>query len=419
MNFRNMRGTSNVLNTVFYLANALIDNVKLHKDRFKDITMNNPQVDLSSIEMLYSLMIGYLRDLKRKIISLKWLKKSPLLVFFKHSLKIVNIFKKNKKNLSINHLKDKLDPVPKQQGEGNHNTPKEFGIEPNWVSGFVDAEGCFSVAIQITKRRLVSVSFEINLHEKDIDILYKIKTFFGVGDVYLRPDKKIARYRVTNVNYIKNHIIPHFLNYPLMTKKWADFLLWSKVVEIILNKDHLTEKGFLKILSYYASINRGVSTKISTLYPNILPVNRPTVNLPKNLNPHWVSGFVAGDGGFSIYVKSAKDYIIKEKVYSRFHITQHSVDQELMKLFIKFFSCGVVNVRSTSPRCDYIVQDISSLSKLIIPHFDRYPLWTIKHKDYLCFRECISIIVLKQHITKEGLNRIKSLNLKMNNNRIN
>lgn len=94
------------------------------------------------------------------------------------------------------------------------------------------------------------------------------------------------------------------------------------------------------------------------------------------------------------------------------------MDQELMKLFIKFFGCGVVNVRSTSPRCDYIVQDISSLSKLIIPHFDTYPLLAIKHKDYLCFRESINIIVLKQHLTLEGLNRIKSLNLEMNNNRI-
>jgi hypothetical protein len=87
------------------------------------------------------------------------------------------------------------------------------------VSGFVDAEGCFSVVIEVFKTKKVKVSFEINLHEKDIDILYKIKAFFGVGAIYHRSTKKIAVYRVTNVNYIKNYIIPHFFNYPLISKK--------------------------------------------------------------------------------------------------------------------------------------------------------------------------------------------------------
>ena len=418
-----MRGTYNALNTVFYCTKALsvIGNVKLHKDRFKDITISNPQVTF--IKMLYFFIFRYLSDLKRKIIYPldKRLRESPLLckfmVFIKHEFKIVNAFKlnKKKKKLSINHLNDKLYSTCKQ-GKSNH---KEFRLDPNWISGFVDAEGCFSVIVEVSKIKFVSVSFEINLHEKDIDILYKIKKFFGVGDVYRRSDKKIVRYRVTNINYIKHYIIPHFLHYPLISKKWADFLLWSKVVEIIFNKNHLTEEGFLKILSYYASINRGVSKKVFKLYPNILPANRRIVNLPKNLNPYWVSGFIAGDGRFSIYVRSAKDYTLGEKVYCRFYITQHSMDQELMYLFIKFFGCGVLNVRSTSPRCDYIVQDISSLFKFIVTHFDTYPLLTIKQKDYLCFRECINILVFKQHLTLEGLNRIKALNLQMNNNRKN
>lgn len=110
-------------------------------------------------------------------------------------------------------------------------------------------------------------------------------------------------YRVTNVNYIKDVIIPHFTNYPLISKKRVDFLLWSKVIQLILNKDHLTREGFLKILSYYASINKGVSKKVLEYYPNIIPVDKPVINLPVNLNPQWVSGFVAGDGGFSIYVR--------------------------------------------------------------------------------------------------------------------
>ncbi|KAF8805812.1 homing endonuclease, partial [Phlegmacium glaucopus] len=137
----------------------------------------------------------------------------------------------------------------------------------------------------------VRTSFEIYLHIKDVDILYKIQSFFGVGNVYLRAYKNIAVYRVSNIEYLRDIIIPHFNNYPLITQKSIDFNLWCKVIQIILNKEHLNNKGFLTILTYYASINRGISKKVLKYYPNIKPVSRSSINLPNNLNPFWVSGF--------------------------------------------------------------------------------------------------------------------------------
>jgi len=189
---------------------------------------------------------------------------------------------------------------------------------------------------------------------------------------------------------------------------------------MVLNKDHLTESGFSTILTIYASINRGVSKKVLKHYTDIIPIDKPVINLPDSLNPQWVSGFVAGDGGFSIYIRSAKDYILGEKVYCRFHIAQHSKDLKLMELFIKFFNCGVVHLRSNSAtlRCDFIVQDTSSLLDKIIPHFDQYPLLNLKQKDYICFKECMLMIKSKKHLTREGLDKIKAFNLEMNSNRL-
>lgn len=39
-------------------------------------------------------------------------------------------------------------------------------------------------------------------------------------------------------------------------------------------------------------------------------------------------------------------------------------------------------------------------------------------KDYLCFREALLLIKDKKHLTREGLDKIKSLNLEMNSNRL-
>jgi hypothetical protein len=80
----------------------------------------------------------------------------------------------------------------------------------------------------------------------------------------------------------------------------------------------------------------------------------------------------------------------------------------------------VVNLKSNlaTPRCDFIVQETSSLLGKIIPHFDNYPLLNVKQEDYICFKQCMSIIELKQHLTSAGLDQIKTLNLQMNSNRL-
>ena len=166
-----------------------------------------------------------------------------------------------------------------------------------------------------------------------------------------------------------------------------------------------------------------------------------------------MSGFVGGDGGFSIYVRSVNDYALNpstqgqdpgsgprgEKVYCRFHIAQHSKDLELMQMFVQFFGCGKVEVRSNirtplsqspkggyrrSPwarpkgRCDFIIQDTSFLLEKVVGHFDLYPLFNLKHEDYLCFKQALLLVKEKKHLTIEGLKKIKSLNLEMNSNRL-
>lgn len=93
-----------------------------------------------------------------------------------------------------------------------------------------------------------------------------------------------------------------------------------RVVEMIKNKEHLTPLGFKSVLSYYSSINRGSSKTVSNFFPDILKSKRPVLNLPLVLNPNWVSGFSAGESGFSIGVRPTTG-----QIYFRFHIAQHSL----------------------------------------------------------------------------------------------
>ena len=50
-------------------------------------------------------------------------------------------------------------------------------------------------------------------------------------------------------------------------------------------KQHLTPSGFDTILSYYASINRGITLQVLTAFPYIKGVIRINPILPNLLNP--------------------------------------------------------------------------------------------------------------------------------------
>lgn len=271
------------VNLLYMLENSKTLNTSEHlfySNKVKDITMSNQQETKS----LYQFNI-------KRVGSSETTQEGSFIGLPKERLRYSPTNFKNN-NFSLNSLfMNKLLYVRKKFLSIHHFStihPNNDKLNPYWVTGFVDAEGCFSVIIDISNitKWKVKTSFEINLHIKDVDILHKIKSFFGVGAIYLRSDRNIAVYRVSKIESLRDIIIPHFKVYSLISQKSIDFYFWCKVVEIISKKEHLSQSGFLTILSYYASINRGISKKVLMYYPNIKPVIRHSVNLPLNLNPH-------------------------------------------------------------------------------------------------------------------------------------
>jgi len=93
------------------------------------------------------------------------------------------------------------------------------------------------------------VSFELGLNYKDKALLENIKYTLGVGNIFYNNNNKIYKFKVSNINQLFNVIIPHFKKYYLITQKHIDFELFSKIVIIIKNKEHLTMQGIQKIVS--------------------------------------------------------------------------------------------------------------------------------------------------------------------------
>jgi hypothetical protein len=126
----------------------------------------------------------------------------------------------------------------------------------------------------------VQVIFSINLHGRDLQILNKIKAYFGVGNININKKTGEVNYLVRSIKDISSVIIPHFNQYKLLTKKKADFELFSRIVKLVVQNQHLTIEGLNKICELRACLNLGFKGELAKKYP--LDINkRPVVEIAK------------------------------------------------------------------------------------------------------------------------------------------
>lgn len=132
-------------------------------------------------------------------------------------------------------------------------------ISPEWLVGFVDGEGCFSVITKEEKTsslttpvsRKVWLYFQITPHGRDVSLLERIVAFLGCGGVTKRNTATFDTwdYKLIAFTSMESIIIPFFINYPLQSTKLFDFRCFVSAAYIIKNKSKRswTMEEFYKI----------------------------------------------------------------------------------------------------------------------------------------------------------------------------
>lgn len=132
------------------------------------------------------------------------------------------------------------------------------------------------------------------------------------------------------------------------------------------------------------------------------------------LNPDWATGFIDGEGCFRTSLTKSKDRKIKWKIYLSFQIRLHIKDKDLLVEIKSFFNnIGKIYTRNTS--VDYVVRSLDEITKIIIPHFNKYPLLTQKQSDFLLWKTIAELMNKGEHLTEDGL--VKIINLKASLNK--
>ena len=131
-------------------------------------------------------------------------------------------------------------------------------LEAQWITGFVDGEGCFHVSVNEHADMKVGCrvlpGFTVVQHRRDVQILHALKAHFGCGVVRKNHGDRMA-YRVRSHKHLLERIIPFFEKHPLKTRKRIDFAKFRRIVRIMAEGGHLTPDGVEEIRRIAAQMN--------------------------------------------------------------------------------------------------------------------------------------------------------------------
>ena len=138
-------------------------------------------------------------------------------------------------------------------------------LNSHYVVGFIDGEGSFSVSIgrhKTLKRGFeVRPEFEIELRADDQKILERILITIGCGRIYDCAYDRYGwyphvKYKITSIKDMKDYLFPFLDKYSLQAKKSEIYKFFREIVLMVCNKQHLSDKGFNKIIKLRNEIRK-------------------------------------------------------------------------------------------------------------------------------------------------------------------
>ncbi len=134
-----------------------------------------------------------------------------------------------------------------------------------WAVGFVDGEGCFSIAV--VRNRVCRLGWQVQ-HEFSVTqaassrpALELLIELFGCGSIIesTRHDnhrEPLLRFSVKRRRDLVGVVVPFFEERPLRTAKHADFERFVQVLQMMEANEHLDEGGLRRIASITEAMNR-------------------------------------------------------------------------------------------------------------------------------------------------------------------
>ncbi len=308
------------------------------------------------------------------------------------------------------------------------NTQGILVLDPQYVTGLTEAEGCFSVYF-VGNDLDVTCEFNLTLIIDDLPIIEALQYFFKVGSVTVAANK--ASFSVKRDWQLYYSIIPFFEQHPLLGEKRKSFLQLKEVVrlkveqKILLSSKHtradtkmliatyvyaLTvktgEKGrrkysledIRKILQSKEKNRLVVSPDIPLEYYGNLALWAFTTPLIPFIKPYswYVTGIFEGDGGCTVSINASK--VI--------HTYNFAASQlEICLMLQRYFGFGkVYSIDLNTPEAKrlphwrLLINNRQHLLALAYNHFKLYPMFCSKQEHFKAFLFVLEGVARNEHL---------------------
>jgi len=147
--------------------------------------------------------------------------------------------------------------TPQRPNVGDPNLQGD--INPYWLAGFIDGEGCFHVGIskhpELRFKYQILPELTVVQHKRDLTLLHNIRSAMNCGVVRRNHGDRYC-WRVRDLKNLADVVIPFFERYKLKSQKRIEFQKFAKVVKLMQRGDHLSEEGFNRISKLASEMNR-------------------------------------------------------------------------------------------------------------------------------------------------------------------
>lgn len=255
--------------------------------------------------------------------------------------------------------------------------PNPNPIFLEWFIGFFEAKGCFLIKnIKKDKKRLLSFFFEIT--QKDVQLMYKIRTMLGFGNVtqFVKENNEI------------------YWRYSVYDLKNLTRLIW------LFNGNLITVKKQKIFQSWIALFNKKYKT-------NFLLKERDRKETFICFKNAWLSGFFEGNAGF--WVKSKNLVIFKvdqSKFYNvtlKFYISQKNENLLLNKIKHLFQIPSEIYQTTKTLRAQL------EISLLLIQYLTKYPFLGKRQTSFNRWKRVLGYRINNYPITNKSIIKLQRL----------
>lgn len=147
------------------------------------------------------------------------------------------------------------------------------------------------------------------------------------------------------------------------------------------------------------------------------PIGKEQIHREK-LNPHYVAGFIDGEGSFSVSIGKNSEYRRGVQVRAEFEIELRADDHEILERVLITIGCGKIYDCSYDrygwyPHVKYKITGADDMNNYLFPFLDKYNLQAKKGEVYKLFKEIVLMYRKKVHLTDSGYAKIVKLRDKM------